>query len=180
MSLMGVTSYVAVAEDGAWQHVQTQVLGAGAASVSFTGLAGAAFYMLTAFTVKDNGGSNPALAIRLNNDSGANYAMGRVLHNAAGRTGSSVSGQTSWASAVTMGASGLGGGTWVISKPAAGVRGQMWAAFTMDTTALALVEEREFGDWNNVAATISRIDMLVAADQLAAGTSIRLDRKRAA
>lgn len=180
MSLFGMTSYVAIAESGVWQHVQTQVLGAAAASVSFTGLAGDAFYMLTTFTAKDSATNNPAFAIRVNNDSGANYATSRFQQNGGTRSGSAVASQTSWATVSTLGATGIGGVITIISKPAAGVRGQMHQMANVDAASLAMLSEHDFGDWNNTSATISRIDVLVASDQFAAGTSVRLDRKAAA
>ncbi len=180
MGLFGTTAFIPIPEAGVWAHVQTQVLGSPATTVTFSGLVGDDFYQVSAYLIKDSGAQLPALLFRLNNDSAANYSMARISNSDAVRTGSSVAAQTSMATATTLGANGLTGLTAVIAKVAAAQRAQMWAIYAMDITGLTLVSERAFGEWNNTAATINRIDILIGGGAFAAGTSVRLDRKSAA
>jgi len=178
--IFGVTAYLPSPQAGTWAHVQTQVLGAAASSVSFTGLSGVAFYQLTAHLPKDALTNNPTLLVRFNNDSAANYSASRVKADGAAPSSATVTGQTSIGTASTFAANGISALRAVAAKPAAAVRAQLWMQIQIDTTALACIGESIIGEWNNVAATINRIDVLFSADQFAALSAVRLDQKAAA
>lgn len=175
--LFGMASFLPVAQTGVWQYVQVQALGSPAATVSFTGLTGGHFYMLTGHILKDAGATNPVLSIRLNNDATANYGMARLVSAGAVRTASQLAGQTSMATSLTLGANGMSGILAVISKPAAAIRGQMWMAATIDQAGPLVSGEKDFGEWGDGTSLVTRVDVLLTSGSFAAASSFRIDRK---
>lgn len=178
--LFGMASFLPVAQVGVWQFAQVQALGSPAATVSFTGLTGGHFYMLTGHILKDAGVTNPVLSVRLNNDATANYGMARLFAQGAVRTANQSAGQTSMATALVLGANGFTGVIAVISKPATTIRGQMWMAATIDGAGLLVGAEKDFGEWGDGTSLVTRVDVLLASGSFAAASSFRIDRKVAA
>lgn len=177
--LFGMTAFLPVAQSGVWQYVQVQALGGAAASVSFTGLTGGQFYMLTGTIAKDSGVTNPVLSVRLNNDATANYGIARISSSATLRQASQQSGQTAMNTVNTLGANGYSSIIAVVSKPAAAIRGQMWAVVGIDLAGLLIAAEKDFFEWGDGANLINRIDIFLASGSFAAASSFRVDRKAA-
>lgn len=175
--LFGMAAFLPVAQVGVWQFVQVQALGSPASAVTFTGLTGGHFYLLTGHIQKDAGGTNPSLGVRLNNDSSANYGIARLATQGSARAASQTSGQTSMNTLATLGANGYTSIVAVISKPATGIRGQMWMAVTMDQAGLSVVAEKDFGEWGDGTSLVTRVDVLLGSGAFAAASSFRIDRK---
>lgn len=177
MALFGVTAFTPIAQEGVWSVVSVQVLAVAASSVSFSGLSGSPLYQVMGHILKDSSTGNPTALLRMNNDSGSNYSAGRILQNNTTRAATAVASQSSIPTVSTMEAGGGNSFLAWIGKVASGVRGQVYGAHGFQQATGAYVSERSAGEWNNTAATISRIDVLLSTNNMAAGTSIRLDQK---
>jgi len=157
----------------AWTEIETQTLTTTAASVVFsTGLTGYKFFRLTGYWVSD--ASAGAVDIRLNNDSGANYAYQRIQAASTTVSGSRATGQT--AQRLTPAfpdGSSFNSFSALIAKPAAGVKAQATAHVGFTQTSVAM--ELEGAEWNNTADLITRIDVIALSNNFAAGTSILLE-----
>jgi len=152
--------------------IEDRVLGAAAPSVVFnTGLTDFTRFRLTVFVVKD--GTNGALQLRFNGDSGANYASQLVAASASSPSGSRSTGATVFAPlSGVMAANTPTFVTLDIQKPQASDPARITneGAWGSDITYVAKV-----GEWNNTADLISSITILSAAGNFAAGTRIVLE-----
>lgn len=179
MTLLGTTAFTPAEQAGTWEHVASQVLGASAATITFSGLASDDFYRLTGILVKDAGASLPVPSFRLNNDTANNYQTIRVRTTGATRGAATTASVSSFQLTANLGANGYTGFVAWVSKPVAATRGQLGVVLGNDYSGLAAQAEKAHGEWNNTANLITRIDVLIATDNFAAGSSIRLDRKNA-
>jgi len=158
-----------------WTVISSSTLGAAAASVSFTsGLSGYTMFRITAYIVKD--GNTGGAAIRVNNDTGANYSVQTIEANDVTITGNRATGQTSVAfnRYSNINASSNSILHVVIAKQVAGSPAMVLSSNTpMSTTGIR--EEITAGLWNNTADLITRLDLLCTSNDFAAGTVVVLE-----
>jgi hypothetical protein len=155
-----------------WTEIETQTLTTTAASVVFsTGLSGYKFFRLTIYIVND--ANSKDVLLRLNNDSGTNYAYQTILGNGGTIIGGRATGQTSSSLTILdLGVSQAGSVSVLIAKPAAGVKAQVLSQSGVNTSPSLLLAGDE---WDNTADLISRIDVIASSNNFAAGTSILLE-----
>ena len=152
---------------------RTQLTGT-AASVSFaTGLSGFQKFFLVCYGIGD--GSSHRQLLRINNDSGANYAYQGLSADGATVAGARTTGATSinlheW---YPVKASSVGMTVIEISKPVAGEVARVTARAGGDPAA-GIAFEATAAEWTNTADVISRIDILNNTANFAAGTRILL------
>lgn len=156
-----------------WEDIDEQVLGAPAAAVTFSGIDTAfTVFAVTAYMINDANAS--VFALRLNNDAAGNYDMQKIDASAAVVTGVRTLAQNEFTQRTGMAASQESSARFVIAKPLAAEEAQM---VYQDSTEAAAGIVLNFlgGQWNNVLALISRIDVLKLANNLDTGTRILLE-----
>ena len=164
-----------------WTEIESTTLASPAASVSFTtGLGGYAFFRLTVFALKSSG--TATVIVRLNNDSGTNYAFQQIAANSTTITGARSTTQSSVGLTDSAGWDTSQGTTAMftalIAKPSATVKAQAigmsnYPAGTPGNTSgeLNLIG----GEWANTADAISRIDVLNGSGDFAIGSTFLLE-----
>ena len=157
-----------------WTEIDSTTLSVAAASVTFSsGLSGYKFFRLTAYIVNDANAKQ--VYLRLNNDSGLNYSYQNVRANNTTVSGARATGQTQLLVGVNnIDANSGWSSTVLISKPAAGVKGQVVSQVGYDAP-VSVGMQLIGGEWNNVADLISRIDVIASSNNFAAGTSLTLE-----
>jgi len=155
-----------------WEQIEAITLDGAAASVSFaSGLTAYQFFRLTAYILNDANAKD--VLLRINNDSGPNYATQTIEAVASSIVGARVTGQTSNAlTVINFDANRTGSFGLLIAKPAAGVKGQVLALNGINTSNLLVLAG---GEWSNTADLINRIDVIASSNNFAAGTSILLE-----
>jgi len=134
-------------------------------------------FRLTIYTV--SGGTNTATWIRLNSDSGSNYAKQRVEANATTVGGARFTGQTAIQpiNGGSLAANSSDIEVVEIEKPATGTPAR-WTSKSsyMNHTASAIVYEASSGEWNNTADLIDTITVVaIIASDFAIGTRVVLE-----
>ncbi len=164
---------VTVAINALWEKIDERTLSVAAAAITFSGIdTSFTFLRLTGYIVNDANAS--VFVVRINNDSGANYDMQNVDASAAVVTGTRTTAQNEFAQRLGMAASQESFFTMMISKPVAGEEAQ--AIYHDSTENAAGIVLNLMGDqWNDVAAQISRLDILKLANNLDAETRILLE-----
>lgn len=162
---------------GAWDLLGEVELAASAASVSFVNIAsGYRTLRLSAYVARDSTSSNTEVLLRLNNDSGANYAYQTLVSSSTSVIGAAATGQTSIALGA-LGANDHGLIECTIAKPLASmparVNGQSRTALA---AALRITETA--GAWVNTTDAITRVDLL-DTNQWIAGTRVVLEGESA-
>ena len=164
---------------GPWEIVGSSRLSAAAASVSFASIP-AAYTMFRLIAEIVNDGAIKDVALRFNNDSGANYDT-QILNMSGGTlTGQRNAGGTSGAADYN----GLSANTFatleaIIAKPIAGAKGLALVSI-VPTGAAGIQLTEDAIVWNNTAALINRIDMIVSGGggNFAAGSLFILEGSR--
>lgn len=154
-------------------------LAAPAASFSFTSIDPAFLtFEIVAWLLRD---ANAAYAaVRLNNDSGANYLWQSMNSNTT--VGALTASNDTAATYLRLSdfqpaASSISSHHVILSKPAAGTRAQGMAISSGFSTD---VQSSQMGfDWNNTADLISRIDIISVTNNFAAGSRVALGGGRA-
>lgn len=158
-----------------WVRIDSTTLESAAASVTFSsGLSGYKFFRLTAYVANDGSGKN--IGLRLNGDSGSNYALQRITANSTTVAGAR---QTSMAhiemyTGNQVAASNYASYSVLIAKPSASVPAQVVSAQGSNALPdLGLVG----GQWGNTAASITSIEVMVSggSGNFAAGSSFLLE-----
>lgn len=159
--------------DAAWTVIGVETLGSAAASISFaSGLTGYTMFRVTAYIVKD--GTNGEVLVRLNNDSTGVYENQRLLGNGATVSGARESSATSLRAQAAVTASANSTLNITIAKPLATVAAMaVWEQVLIASSAITSVNLA--GQWNNTSDLISRIDLLSATANFAAGTVVVLE-----
>lgn len=157
---------------GPWEDVCSPVrLGSAAASVSFQNIpAQYVMFRLIVEIIKD--GTNGQVLLRLNNDSGGNYAR-QLLHGSdATVSGARVTGQSSINVNNNIGAGLSATLDITIAKPIAGAPALvLYPQAYMDSAGTpALNLDHIAGIWSNTADLISRVDVLSETTNFAAGS----------
>lgn len=150
-----------------WDHIDTQVLGSAAASISFASLdTDYKAFRLTCLLLKD--GTGGELNMRFNNDSGSNYNWDNESTGAAGVTYIELAGSTAFA--------GNTFGMWNI------VVGKQTAAMKGFSTGVASYGDGSGGVhqgvWLNTTDLINRIDIICGSGNLAIGSRISIEGLR--
>jgi hypothetical protein len=163
---------------GAWEKLGSQKLTSAASSITFSGLStDYRLWRVAAYVVKD--GTGGTLHLRLNNDSGTNYAHQYISVDSTVFTGGRVTGQSSmlFGGNTAIGANEHRQVSCLIGKQQTGSGAMM---VTPPSAAKATNIEVDFvaNVWNNTADLVSRIDVLVFAGNLAAGTAVTLEGNR--
>lgn len=158
-----------------WEDIDEQVLGAPAASISFAGLdTSFTLFRLTAYVIKD--GTRSLIFLRLNADVGANYDHQHINGEAAVLAGSRTVAGNRWDAGGhnNLAANQEMNFVYTIAKPSAGEVAQgVWGIGIIDLAGLEV--EFSGGQWNNIAALISQIDVLTLAGNLDTGTRVLLE-----
>lgn len=162
-----------------WEHIDTQVLSAAAAAITFSGIDTTyrRFRVLCA-QLKDASGAASAVTTRLNNDSGSNYAYQRLSGDGATAAAARTSGTTAWSTDVTTDDNDSGLLVWEITKPAAGMTGSAVGRLAFYLTGVGILLALLAGEWNNTADLISRIDLMMGSGQFNTGTRVTLGGAR--
>lgn len=158
---------------GAWEHIDTQVLDAAAASVSFQSIdSDFRVFRVTVYT-RVNGTAN--VHVRLNNDSSGNYTYQQLTADTTSVAAASNSAQNQF---VVLGHSNSGADepgyvTIEIAKQSADLEAMLIATggLTIGTGELRLTS----GPWNNTADLIDRIDVLLSSGNFEAGSRFTLE-----
>lgn len=156
----------------AWTHLDTQVLAAPAASVSFTGIGATASVRMRLYAYMVQDGTPGSPRVRLNNDAGANYNRQSVNASAGVVTPARAVGQTQMAASVTILANEHGFWLLNLAKVAATEVGRAIATLAIRDTVQ--FEAHSF-DWTNAADLINRVDLLTSAGNFVAGTRVVLE-----
>ena len=158
----------------AWEWIDTQVLGGDAASVSFTPLSDEyRRWIVSVYIVND--ANAKGVNLRFNGDSGTNYAYQDLSATSTTVAVSRITGFSAIQSgAGSIAASSVGQIVYVISKPAAGVVARVTAGLSKDIVTDGIALNAIGGEWTNVAALITRIDVLAVSNNFAAGTRVVL------
>jgi hypothetical protein len=160
-----------------WDVIDSTTLGSAASSISFaTGLSGYKLFRVTAYIVKD--GTAGALQVRLNNDSGTNYAYQDLTGDSTTKDGARATGQTQFVLTTGETIDDATNGTFeiVIAKQTTGAAGILLSKGTyIHTTTPALNYESIAGIWSNAADLISRIDLISSSGNFAANTTVVLE-----
>lgn len=158
--------------------VQDVVLDSAAASITFnTGLTDYTQFRLTLYVIKD--GTASAVGIRLNGDTGSNYARQRITADSTTAAGNRTTGQTSAFLLEGFGVAPNGTAlmTAEIAKPLtttpARFTGQASAFGDLATDAVVYMANTQ--EWNNTADLISSISILSSSGDFAAGTRAVLE-----
>ena len=156
----------------AWNVIDSETLAAPAASISFTGIDTTyKMFRVTLYSIKD--GTAGALQLRLNNDSGNNYAYQDITGDDTTVNGARATGQAQFVltTGETMDDATAGTFEIVIGKTVAGSAAMLLSKGAYyHTTTPALNYESIAGIWSNTADLISRIDLIVSAGNFASGT----------
>jgi hypothetical protein len=174
------TTTLAQGGSGALTHIQTQLLGADAASVTFSGIPGTYEHLWVQMVVRGTNAGNPTLRAQFNGDGGANYdyelLAGVGNAPAAAATGGQTSGYLADFPAANSPASYAGTGTLTIPgyrrttffksyhSEGACIRGAGASDYVMTVTA---------GLWHSTAA-ITSIAIFPNADNLLTGSLFSL------
>ena len=170
LNALSLHTHTGAAGDGeqmGWLHIDTQVLSGTAASVSFASIAADYVQFRLTFYI-ENDANAKQYYLRFNNDATGTYdytgaaAQTQMLLNIVGNIAASESAF----------------GTLHISKPAAGLEALVWGESVILTTATTPSVEHTSGTWQNVAALISRIDIIANANNFASGTRMVLEGNR--
>jgi hypothetical protein len=144
---------------GLWTPIDKIVATSGGAlsSFSFSGISSAFRMFRLSYYLTHVGGSTSS-RIRLNNDSGTNYAFQLVSGDGATVTGQRQASITSFPGSLEAAIPALG--QWIIAKPSTGVEGYMTGnvAYHNPTTVRT---GNIAGSWNNTASLINRIDVVI-------------------
>jgi len=165
-----------------WTEIGSTTLGSAAASISINVPTPYDFYRVTMFGIRTLSGINTIIGIRLNGDSGANYAFQQVAANSTTITGARSTSQTSVGLTDSNGWDASQGltamFTALIAKPAAGVKAQTIgqsnypAGNPANTTGeLNLIG----GEWNNTADEVTSVAVVSSSGNFAAGTTVLLE-----
>ena len=158
---------------------RTQLTGT-AASVSFaTGLSGYTKFFLWVYVVKDaNVGE---VRLRLNNDSGANYATQSMDANGATISASRATGVT-YSGILGVYANIAANGTMLavveISKPVAGEVARITGRNGRDAETVGIRFETNASEWTNTADLINRIDVYAVTNNITTGSRFLLAGSR--
>ena len=152
----------------------TGPLASPAASITFnTGLTDYTKFRLTLYVIKD--GSAGVAQLRINGDTGANYAWQQLKANSTTASGARSTGNTSYHIANTSLTASLPAlFTCEVSKPLSTTPGRITSsASVMVSSAIEFVSQS--GEWNNTADLISSISILASAGDFAANTRAVLE-----
>lgn len=166
---------------GSLVEIDTQVLGADAAGITFSGIAGTYGHLLLFWTARGTNAGNPNLNLRFNADAGANYDQnfGGAINNAF--SASALAAQTSIGVMGALPGSGAAAGfaasgtifipaysSTVFHKSALGLNVDIRGAAATDFLTLFTS-----GTWRNTAA-ITTVALLASADNLLTGSQASL------
>ena len=155
--------------------IEDQVLGSAAASITFnTGLSGYTKFRLTLYVI-GGAASNIRGWLRLNGDSGANYAYQYI---AAGDTVVAPARSTGQAQIVIAGPSEISPATAAtiaveVQKPTSTVPARISAGASYYPGAISMTITE--GEWNNTADLISSISIITSVGDFAANTRAVLE-----
>ena len=157
-----------------WTLIESQTLGSAASSVTFSsGLSSYKFFRLSGYVVNDT--SAKTASLRLNGDSGANYARQSVSAISTTVAGARETGQPSIGLGYgNIAASGTASIEAIISKPSASVKAQVvegmgYEFSSGDATAV------NAGEWGNTPDSITSLSVIASVGSFAAGTSFLLE-----
>lgn len=156
----------------AWVHVDTQVLGAPAATVNFAGIAAgvAPRLRMYAYIIQDGTGGTPR--VRLNNDAAANYVR-EIIHanaGAAAAVGAAAQNQMS----ANFGPLANEHALWLLDiiKPVAGEVAHTTGRLAVRDTPIF---ELHAFEWTNTGALINRVELQTTAGNYDTGTRVVLE-----
>ena len=158
----------------AWTHIDTQVFGAPAASIVYSGIAAAAAPRLRVYLYVVKDGSGGIVNVQFNSDAGGNYDFQRIGASAGVVTGQRAVGQSRIR--VTDGGPNANEpalAVLTIEKPVAGEVGRTISSAAVQGAAIIL--DILAGEWTNTGALINRIDLLLSVGSFAAGTRAVLE-----
>lgn len=160
-----------------WEHIDTQVLTATAASVSFASLSTTFKQFRLTFFIEATAALTALL--RVNNISTGTYDSHRLEAAAAGTTSADTAADTSWSlSTNVIVAGGWGRGTVEISQEVLGQNPAMTSLMAVELTATTIATQWTGGTQRNTTALISRIDLLASASTFAANSRFVLEGNR--
>lgn len=157
-----------------WTLIESQTLGSAASSVTFSsGLSSYKFFRLSGYVVNDT--SAKTASLRLNGDSGANYARQSVSAISTTVAGARETGQPSiglgYGSIAASGAATIAA---IIAKPSSATKAQVVEEMGYEfSSGVALVLNG--GEWNDTSNLISSIALAPSAGSFATGTSFLLE-----
>jgi len=159
----------------AFTLIEDAVLGSAAASITFsTGLTDYTKFRLTLYVIKD--GSSAPVYMRLNGDTGTNYARQTLDANSTAVTGARATGATEYRPINTqLFASNPAILTAEIAKPLTTTPARITSSLASINTAGNIILWTGAGEWSNTADLISSISILASAGDFAANTRAVLE-----
>jgi hypothetical protein len=159
----------------AWTHLDTQVLGGAAATITFSGIAAAAAPRLRVYLYALRAAGTDVYRLRLNNDSGGNYAYQQLLAQTAGTLAARAGAQTFLPLCLTSASIEPALFVVEIGKPVAGEVGRTLSRGAFEQAAPSIRLDQFAGEWTNTADLINRVDLFPASGNFAAGTRAVLE-----
>ena len=158
----------------AFTLIEDTVLGSPAASITFnTSLTSYTKFRLTIYAIKD--GVAGSIYVRLNGDTGNNYARQYVLAEGTTVAGGRANGDNGMKLAAGFAANGTAIDTLEISKPLTTTPARVTRSTAFIRTTVGITLEELVYEWNNTADLISSISILASAGDFAANTRAVLE-----
>ena len=148
-----------------------ETLAAPAASMTATVDTAYRMFRVTFFGIKD--GSAGALLLRLNGDSGANYALEYIRANDTTVSAERLTGETQLAVIIAFTANATGIVTIEIEKPLATTPARCTSSAAIISTNIRY--EADSGEWTNIVDLIDEITVLASAGNFAIGTRMLIE-----
>ncbi len=161
----------APAVDQAFERLARTVLGAAAASITFSGIDTAnKIFRLSVYVVKD--GTGASIFVRVNNDSAGNYDNQSLQGNGAALTSGRGTGQFALVLS-SVSANGHGTFEMYFAKQQTGDEGMTYSSGAYLSTNMFKIDQASI--WHNTAALIDRIDLISGGGNFAADTTALLE-----